>query len=244
MDLKLILENHLKWSKNEIGGIKANLSGVDLSGVDLSGVDFSGVDFFEVDFSGANLFGANFFRANLFGANFSEANLSRANLSGVNFFRANLFGANLSGANLFGANFSEANLSGVNFFRTNLFGANFSEANFSEADQKLNELLISHTSICAEGDIIGYKKCRDDIIVKLKIHAESKRSNSTSRKCRAEFVEVLEIYEAKEARSQHNSSIIYRVGEFITVDKFDENRWEKCSSGIHFFITKLEAENY
>ena len=209
MDLKLILENHLKWSKNEIGGIKANLSGVDLSGV-----DFSGVDFFEVDFSGANLFGANFFRANLFGANFSEANLSRANLSGVN------------------------------FFRTNLFGANFSEANFSEADQKLNELLISHTSICAEGDIIGYKKCRDDIIVKLKIHAESKRSNSTSRKCRAEFVEVLEIYEAKEARSQHNSSIVYRVGEFITVDKFDENRWEKCSSGIHFFITKLEAENY
>ena len=199
MDLKLILENHLKWIKNEIGGIKANLSGVDLSGVDFSGVDLSGVDL-------------------------SEANLSRANLSRVNFSRANL-----SGANLFGANFSEANLS---------------EANFSGADQKLNELLISYTSICAEGDIIGYKKCRDDIIVKLKIHAESKRSNSTSRKCRAEFVEVLEIYEAKEARSQHNSSIVYRVGEFITVDKFDENRWEKCSSGIHFFITKLEAENY
>jgi hypothetical protein len=27
-------------------------------------------------------------------------------------------------------------------------------------------------------------------------------------------------------------------------DAFDENRWNECSHGIHFFITRKEAEDY
>ena len=162
----------------------------------------------------------------------------------INGIRADFREANLCGADLCEANLRGANLYGADFREADLRGADLRGANLREADQKINELLISYTSICAEGDIIGYKKCRDNIIVRLKIHAESRRSNATGRKCRAEFVEVLEICGAEEAISQHDSSIIYRVGEFITVDKFDENRWEECSSGIHFFITRLEAENY
>ena len=73
MDLKSILEKHLKWLRNEDGGERANLSGANLSGADLSG---------------ANLSGANLYRANLYRANLSGADLSGANLSGANLYRA------------------------------------------------------------------------------------------------------------------------------------------------------------
>ena len=99
-------------------------------------------------------------------------------------------------------------------------------------------ILISFTSILPEGKLIGYKKCKDNIIVKVEIPVKAKRSNATGRKCRAEYVKVLEIYGAKEAISSHDKKTIYKVGKIVKCDKWDENRWEECSGGIHFFITK------
>jgi len=37
---------------------------------------------------------------------------------------------------------------------------------------------------------------------------------------------------------------VYEVGKLTIPDGFDENRWEECSHGIHFFITRSEAEAY
>ena len=36
----------------------------------------------------------------------------------------------------------------------------------------------------------------------------------------------------------------YKVGELVIPDSFDENRWNECSHGIHFFINKQNAINY
>lgn len=47
-----------------------------------------------------------------------------------------------------------------------------------------------------------------------------------------------------EVESNYNSNFIYKVGEIVKVDDFCENRWEECTTGIHFFITKQEAINY
>ena len=74
--------------------------------------------------------------------------------------------------------------------------------------------------------------------------SEAKRSNATGRKCRAEYAKVLEVIGAEVGISQHDGKTKYKVGETIHSDKWDDNRWEECSSGIHFFITRLEAENY
>ena len=52
-ELKAILKLHKKWLKNEVSGVRADLSGANLSGVDLSGANLSG----------ANLYGANLTRA-------------------------------------------------------------------------------------------------------------------------------------------------------------------------------------
>ena len=141
----------------------------------------------------------------------------RASLS-----RADLSGAYLSGANLSGADLSGAYLSGV----------------------KNNAYVLAMAKICAEGDIIGWKKCRNNVIVKLLIPSSAKRSNAAGRKCRAEYADVLEIIGADCGISDRDPKTIYTVGKRMIPDSFDDNRFNECSSGIHFFITREEAEAY
>ena len=39
-------------------------------------------------------------------------------------------------------------------------------------------------------------------------------------------------------------NITYKVGETVLPDSFDEDRWNECSNGIHFFINKQDAIDY
>ena len=182
---------------------------------------------------------ANLSEANLSGANLSWANLSRANLS-----RANLSWANLSRADLSWANLSYANLSGANLSRANLSYANLSGANLSRA-KDISSIASARLSIIPdEGDVIGWKKCANGIIVKLRIPHEAKRSNATGRKCRAEYADVIEVIGADVAVSAHDGKTEYRAGQRVTCDKWGEDRWVECAGGIHFFITRAEAEAY
>jgi hypothetical protein len=107
------------------------------------------------------------------------------------------------------------------------------------------ELTIAQTRILPEGDIIGYKKCQNEVIVKLLIPREAKRSHALGRKCRAEYAEVLEIYGADKAFSKWDNSFVYEVGKTVKPkEPFSEDWTNECAPGIHFFITKVEAENY
>ena len=180
--------------------------------------------------------------ANLYGANLRDANLSSANLSGADLRDANLSGANLSRANLSSANLSRANLSRANLSRANLSGAYLSCANLSGAENA--ELVIAQTRILPDGDLIGWKKCKDGVIVKLAIPAAARRSHAFGRKCRAEFADVLEVIDGSVGVSSHDKKTEYRVGCRVTADRFDDNWQEECAGGIHFFITRVEAENY
>jgi hypothetical protein len=218
---------------------RADLSGADLSGVNLSGVNLYGANLSGVNLSRANLSGVNLSRANLSGADLSGVNLSGANLSGVNLSRANLSGANLSRADLYGAN-----LSGVNLSRANLSGANLSRADLSGAN-KIPLLAAAQTSIVPEeGLLTGWKKCKNNVLVKLLVGKKAKRSNATGRKCRAEYVKVLSVIGAEVGISSHDSKTEYRTGAIVRCDKWEEDRWVECGGGIHFFLTRIEAENY
>jgi hypothetical protein len=37
---------------------------------------------------------------------------------------------------------------------------------------------------------------------------------------------------------------VYKVGEMVYPDSFDEDRWNECCHGIHFFVNKEDAEKY
>ena len=105
--------------------------------------------------------------------------------------------------------------------------------------------------VCPEEDeFIGWKKASNKII-KLKIPKDALRSSATSRKCRCNKAKVLEIYnfdgtvaEEREVRSDYDNDFIYTVGKTIKVKDFDTDRWNECSTGIHFFINRQEAINY
>ena len=125
---------------------------------------------------------------------------------------------------------SLANLSGANLSLANLSGANLPLANLSRA--KNAETAFAMTVIVPAGDIIGWKKCLDNAIVKLLIPAKAKRSNALGRKCRAEFVKVLQIFGTKEKTVMSNKDGKYTVGKITKSDKWDDCRWNECSNGI------------
>jgi hypothetical protein len=129
----------------------------------------------------------------------------------------------------------------------NLGGANLGGAYLSGA--KGSELAIARTRIIGAGTLIGWKKLVGNRIAQLEIPAEAKRSHAFGRKCRCEFARVLAIYgeDGKpfggEARSLHDASFLYRVGETVRpTEPFNEDWREECASGIHFYITREEAE--
>ena len=173
--------------------------------------------------------------ANLREANLSYANLSRANLNGANLRWANLRWANLSGADLSGADLSGADLSGADLSRANLSGADLSGADLSGAE-------LPKFQICPEeGSFIAFKKLHKSVVCKLMIPADAERTSSlVGRKCRASKVIVLE----GEGSSLHDKSVVYRVGATVVPDSYDPDIRVECANGIHFFITRKEAEEY
>ena len=221
----------------------------------LRDADLSCADLRGANLRGANLSCANLSCANLRGANLSCADLSCADLSCADLHGANLRGANLSCADLSCADLHGANLRGANLSCADLYDANLRGANLSCAD--LSELTIAQTSIIPDdGDIIGWKKTYADnktpIIVKLLIPADAQRSNGTGRKCRASKARVLDLQDMQgnslppdtTAYSGHDTDFTYKKGETVSVADFDTNRWNECASGIHFFITRIEAAEY
>ena len=172
-------------------------------------------------------------------ADLSGADLSRANLSGANLSWANLSWANLSGANLSGANLSWADLSKADLSEANLSGADLSEANNAALAIAMTRILPS------EGEVIGWKKCAAGVIVKLRVLPDAERSHAFGRKCRASAVEVLEVIGAEVGISSYSSTFTYRVGEIVRPElPFCKDFTQECASGIHFFITREEAEAY
>ena len=198
--------------------------------------------------TGANLSGANLSDANLGGANLSGANLSCAYLSCAYLSGAYLSCANLSRADLSGAYLSGANLSCANLSRADLSGANLSCANLSGADLSgavdAEYALAQHSILPETGPIWGWKKCRNNVLVKLVVGDTAKRSHATGRKCRAEHVKVLEVIGAKIGISTYDINTQYRAGQIVLCDKWNEDRWTECGGGIHFFLTRIEAERY
>ena len=151
-------------------------------------------------------------------------------------------GADLSGAYLRGAYLSGADLSGADLRGAYLSGA--------------KDIPYIPLSCPSDGAFVGWKKVYNGApyLVKLLILEDARRSSATSLKCRCDKAQVLAItnldgsdcgrtqvvnpegYERAETR--------YKVGEIVLPDSFDEDRWNECSHGIHFFINKQDAINY
>ena len=184
-------------------------------------------------------------RANLYNADLSRAVLREANLYNADLRRAVLCEANLYGANLYGAVLRGANLYRAVLREANLYRADLREANLREAD--LSRATLPAFQIPQEGDLIVWKKLQGNVLAKLLVPAAACRTASlVGRKCRAEYVKVLELIGTEErcAPSCHKSSVMYVVGETVHPDSYDDDIRVEYTHGIHFFLTKEEAEEW
>jgi len=220
-------------------GARANLYGANLRGANLYGADLYGANLY-----GANLYGANLRGANLYGADLYGANLYEANLRGANLYGANLYGANLRGANLYGANLRGANLRGANLYGADLYGANLND----------ETKLPAFSLVPDKGDpCIGWKRLRGAFIAKLRIPEDADRTSTPmGRKNRTNKAEVVSIFDEEGnqmpegfiGESLHDSAFKYPVGQTVEEPNYNGDFREECTSGIHFFITRKEAEEY
>ena len=171
----------------------------------------------------------------------------RADLRGADLREADLRGADLRVANLRVANLRGADLREADLREADLRGADLREADLREA-KNIPFLPLA----CPEkGEFVAFKKC-SGYVVELLIPADAKRCSATTRKCRASYAKVLSITTLagepvntdSVANTTYSPNIVYKVGEFVYPDEFDDDRWNECSHGIHFFINRQDAVEY
>ncbi len=205
------------------------LFNMDFTNLDLSNIDFSFSAFHKIRFDEASLEYSSVFNALFDECTARKTNFRHANLECAALRYADMTGCNIEGANLYGAVLEHAKLEGI----------------ISDENTKWFRL---H---CPEkGAFLGYKKCFNDLLVQLLIPADAKRSSATLPSCRCNRAKVLTIksfdYEEsyKEAWSLVDENFVYRVGEWVEVENFNEDRWMDSTTGIHFWMTREEAKKY
>ena len=267
-ELKTILEQHKLWlDSNGKKGKRADLTGayltgadlrcVDLTSADLRCVDLTSADLTSADLYGADLSGANLRCANLTGANLTMADLThailtRAYLTDANLRLANLSGADLSYADLTYSNLRRAILTDADLYGANLTGADLTGTNLIDSELEyanLTDTILDEKEQCRKGIVltepmIGYKKSDEDKIITLEIPIGSKVFSINNNKRRTNKCKVIDMQGETELSSCYDTNFKYHVGDEIEIYNFDENYNVECGTGIHFFSTREEAENY
>ena len=226
-DLKEKLENRKSGERlvfREVQLEKGDLSGTDLSNTDFTLSSFDGVTLNNVNFHDSSVENALFDGCSMHGANFENANMKTAS-----FRFCDMSGCNIKGANLYGAVLENADLTNI------------------QSDEATQWFRL----YCPEtGAFLGYKKCVNDRMVQLLIPADALRTSATLPSCRCNKAKVLTIksFDFKEnydeAWSLVDENFEYKRGEWVEVKDFNEDRWMDSTTGIHFWMTREEAEAY
>jgi len=182
----------------------------------------------------------------------------------------NLEKSDLSVSALRGIDLSYSNLCGTKFLASDCSDAKFTGCSTDYYTDFTYANLIHSIDVtfvpmaCPEtGEFIGWKRVKN-YLVKLKIPEDAKRSSATSYKCRCDKAFVLGIYNLDGSDAdldelnvvarglmvggvkfeQITAPITYKVDEIAYADSFDEDRWDECSHGIHFFTEYSMARQY
>lgn len=262
--LKTIMDAHAKYLAGKAGGKRANLKDVVLTGL-ISNYNFSKAVFENVTAKYVTFNDCKFNRChfdedcNFVSADFNDCDLTDVEMNeGTNFCGASFDRCNFENANCYGAIFRDTAFWNTNLTNVSMYEADFTNADFMKCkldNIKYDECTCGIALACPEkGAFTAFKKAElyngDICIVELQVPADALRSSATTRKCRVSKAKVVAVYKMdgksvkQNAYSMHTRSFVYKIGKMVEVKNFDENRWNECSTGIHCFITKREAEQY
>ena len=262
--LKTIMDAHAKYLAGKASGKRAVFSNVELTG-EFSDIDFSTVVFENVTADCVTFCDCKFNECqfdedcNFVNAYFNDCDLSEvemnngANFAGATFDKCNFKNACCCGAIFRNTAFYDADLTNVNMYKADFTNADFVRCKLDNI--RYDECTCGIALACPEkGSFTAFKKAKlyndNNCIVELQVPADALRSSATTRKCRVSKAKVVAVYTMdgksikQNAYSIQTRSFVYKIGKIVEVKNFDKNRWNECSSGIHCFITKREAEQY
>ena len=185
----------------------------------------------------ANLTRANLTHANLRCANLRCANLTSADLTGADLTDAYLYRADLTRADLTRADLTRADLTGADLTGADLTGATLVNTILDEKEQCRNGIVLTES-------MIGYKNSNEDKIITLEIPIGAKVFSINNNKRRTNKCKVIDMQGETELCSIYDTDFKYHVGDEIDIIDFDDNYNVECGAGIHFFLTREEAEKY
>lgn len=198
---------------------KVKFGKINLKNGDISNTKFFYCDVSAINFENCNMTNCTFENCKFDGTTLEGATLANANLVASSIRNCNLKNCNIKGANLYAAVLENSNLEGIIF------------------DDKTQYFKL----YCPEqGAFLGCKKCLDNRLVTLLIPQEAKRTSSTLRTCRTNKTKVLKItdfteqQQFTEAWSFVDDNFAYRVGEWLEIKNFNDDRWFDSTTGIHF----------
>ena len=263
--LEEILENHLHWLKQDVDGweeMRANLDGADISNTDLRFANLKYAILNDINFYKSNLRGANLCTTSLQHTNLSYADFRGATLNDTYIFNSNFAHADFGDASLIGAYLSHSNLTKADFQGANLAWADLRNCVFDDTDLRDCNFMYANLrgskyvpyiplQCPSDGAFVGWKEV-NNVLIKLEIPADAKRSSATTNKCRCDKAKVLGFYNTLGTEELNITELVnnkyeeckYVKGEMVYPDFFDEDRWNECSHGIHFFVNKQDAINY
>ena len=235
--LEKIIKKHHRYLVGANGGKLGVLKDLDLSYMDLSGMNFERMYFINVNFGRSDL---------------TKANFNRTKCSEVSFDHAKLEDASFKYAIMDEVDFYCANLTRACLYKSEILG--------SDGALLVTDLTgATHLPPmrCPEkGSFTAFKKAYDissdaSYIVELFIPAKARRSTGLSATGRCDIAKVISITtldgeptDISTVRSWHDANFLYTVGEYVSVDDFEDGRWWSCVPGIHFFMTRQEAVNF
>lgn len=262
---------------------------------------FGSARFRSCNFEGNIFKGCDFYNARASCTSFKRATFEGGTYKGVDFNLCNFSLADFEGCTFEDSFFTHCKFTKASFVNCNFINCVFSDCHlgykgnptFCNGDIARCEYVPYIPMACPEsGSIIGYKKATVfdisrghrgwmDVIVKLEIPEDAKRSSALGRKCRCDKAKVLGIYEINQYLSsvgvwengvqdtilrkhigdelsdetvayskfafvpgRSEDPFPYKVGQWVYPDEWDDNRFNECSHGIHFFISAQEAVDY
>ena len=223
----------------------------------LKNICLKGVRFINCKFENCMISDSNLTSTEFISVVFENVCFSGNDMRLAGYFNSQLKSVHIKRCIMFDNQFTETSFEDVLIYNSNLDNSNVEESNFDNI--RLIENSGTLLNCPEEGSFIGFKGlCGEDgrslLICKLEIPMDAKRSSAFSRKCRCSKAKVLEILAmdneynftipVEKAFSLYISGFKYKVGEMVYPDNFDVDRWNECSNGIHFFMTKQEAIDY
>lgn len=175
------------------------------------------------------------------------------------FVACNFTKAVFTGCRLVGdVSFVHCDLQEVNLCDANLYTCKFILCCGLETAIVNDKTLYYRPQCPMNGSFIGYKGawCYDPelhirpVLVTLEIPADAHRSSATTRKCRCDKAIVLDAYTLSNGQqlpntvpihSAYDGCFVYTIGQTLQVVDCNTNRWDECSTGIHFFMEEEDA---